>query len=282
MSYRMTSESIDVQRVLVLGSGEPSQEVATHCAQALELSADVVGQPGFLEVDAGLAEQDRLLALPLVGLLAQEILGVQTLNFASPRRPADRSAARRQRALLAMLGLIVLAGAGYLLAQSNLRSLDRRLGKLAGEKSALLQDYMEVLRKDARASHAEQFIEASPDWIGHLSWLSEAMPDPHEAIADQLRGWTTPVVEFAPRSSEVNGSRSVSYVGGRWSHDPSVTIVVDGQMRTREVADALRDRLLASGVYTVDTRGPDDEDSFSFLLMSTIASPAPTMPEGTP
>jgi hypothetical protein len=74
----------------------------------------------------------------------------------------------------------------------------------------------------------------------------------------------------------------VSYVGGRWSHDPSVTIVVDGQMRTREVADALRDRLLASGVYTVDTRGPDDEDSFSFLLMSTIASPAPTMPEGTP
>jgi Tfp pilus assembly PilM family ATPase len=280
MSYRMTSDSSEVQRVLVLGSGDASREVADRCAEALELNADVVGLPGFLDVDANLAEQDRLLALPLVGLLAQEILGVQTLNFASPRRPEDRSAMRRRRVLLGVLGLIVLAGVGYFLAQGSLQSLDRRRSKLAGERSALLQDYMEILRRDARASHAEQFIDAGPDWIGHLGWLSEAMPDPHDAIADQLRAWTTPTVTFTPRTG--SNSRSVSYVGGRWSHDQPVSIVIDGQMRRRDIADTLRDRLLASGMYTVDTRGPDDEDSFSFLLTSEVAAPAPASAEGEP
>lgn len=274
MSYRMSSTSVDVDRVVVLGAGDGAEDIARRCEEELQVPSVTLDCPPIVEFDDAVAVEDRHRALPLVGLVAQEVLATPTLNFAKPRKAADRHASTRQRALLGVFGLIVLAGAGYLFAQSELQRLENRVKQLRGQDAQLLDEYFEALRRQARAEHVEQFMQARVDWINHLAWLSDTMPDPREAIANQLRTSLQSSVTFSPRVMEdERGRRAVRYTGGRWEHDQQVKVVIDGQVRERAVADDLRDRLLDSGIYIVDTRGPDDETSFSFQLSATVADP---------
>ena len=283
MSYRMTRESADVERVMVLGGDEVSTLVADRCSATLEFDAHTVGAPDFLEVVGDLASSDRLLSLPLVGLLAQQLVGRPTLDFANPRRAPDRSAAVRQRVLAACLGLIVVAGAGYVLAQGELSRLERRRESLLGERNGLRDEYADALRRDARLEHLRQFVGTDVDWIGHMEWLSEAMPATTEALADRFQGSLDADVVFRPRVVERGSRRVAEYAGGSWSHDEVISILLDGRVHDRETADSLRTSLIDSGVYTVDTRGPDEQDRFSFELISRDADPMrEAEPEGTP
>ena len=271
MSYRMGSTSVDVDRVVVLGEGELAAQVAERSEAELELPAETLKCPAFVSFDDNVPSEDRRAALPLVGLVAQEIVGTQGLNFAKPRRAADRGASTRQRALLALLGIIVIAGAGYLFAQNDLQNLEQTRKRLRGDVAQLQETYLEALRREARAEHAEHFLQSDVDWIAELARLSETMPDPREAIASQYRATAAPLVTFAPRVSEDDeGRRVVRYTGGTWSHLRRVVAVIDGQVARREVADDLRTRLIDGGVYSVDTRGPDDESKFSFELTTDL------------
>jgi len=274
MSYRMASDSLSVERVVALGQGAIAEGVVERCGRELELPASAIESPSLIEYDEEIGRTERAASMALVGLVAQEVLGAQTLNFASPRRAADTSAATRQRALVGVFALIVIAGGAYLFATSELQSLERERKRLAGEQAELLEAYYDALRRRARAEHAEHFMETGVDWIAHLRWLSETMPDPNDALANQFRASMEPSVTFSPRVVEdEQGRRAVRFTGGRWSHAQRVGIVIEGEVRSRPIADALRSRLLDSGVYSVETRGPDDERSFSFQLISSVADP---------
>lgn len=273
MSYRMSSDSSDVERVLVLGSREVSALVATRCARELDVDATVVAQPEFVAATDDIGEEERLQALPLVGLLAQKLVGTSQLDFAHPRRVPDRSVAIRRRAMLAVLGAIVLAGIGYVLAEGELHRLERRKDHLQGQWNELRSEYADALRRDARAAHAENYVEAGADWISHIRWLSDAMPDPSDALVDQVRASLAASVTFRPRVTESDGRRVVQYSGGTWSHAQSMAILIEGRVRDRATADELRDKLINSGVYVVDTRGADAEDRFSFQLTTTEPDP---------
>lgn len=276
MSYRMGASSVEIDQAVVLGSGDAADAVAQQCAHELEVPSQTLDCPPMVSFDESIPTDHRRACMPLVGLLAQESLGTQTMNFARPRKAADRGASTRQRSLLGVLGVIVLVGAAYLFAQGDLARLERQKKNLRGEQGQILETYMDELRLQARAEHAEHFAEAQVDWISHLAWLSETMPDPHDAIVNQIRATLQSSVTFTPRVVEdAQGRRAVRYLGGRWTHAQQMSAVIDGQVKERSIADDLRDRLLDSGIYMVDTRGPDDESSFSFELTTTVAEPMP-------
>lgn len=265
MSYRVGHDSASVDTVAVLGEGPLARELAAACGAGLELPATCVSVPETLHLPERMPEADRLVALPLLGLLGERLLVPATLDFAHPRRAIDMGARRRQLALAGAAVLVAVAGLGIVMGSRDLDRL-RSSARLAGQRRSNLEtDYREFLLTDARLRHIEEWRGADPDWLAHLSWLSNAMPDPRRAQLDVLTGRLAASVAFTTRDG--------TYSGGEWSMQRESTFGLQGHAAARDVANELRARLVASNVYVVDSRGPDTPDRFDYMLATPAASP---------
>jgi Tfp pilus assembly PilM family ATPase len=269
MSYRAAEGSAEVDAVVVPGEGPLATELAQRCGEALEMTWQVAALPGVIELPEKMNESDRLVAAPLIGLVAEEILARPTLDFANPRKAPDLAAKKRQRVLAAVLGLIVLSGFGYYFANKSLGDLKSRLKSATTENLRLKTEYDAFLRDDARLKHLRQWTAAKADWLAHTKWLSDQMPDPRQANLDQISGNLQANVAFAPGQ---NGT----YNTDGWSLKQVAAIGIKGPIKQREVGNDLRDRLISSGIYNVDTKGADDASRFEFDL--TTAKPTPETP----
>ncbi len=269
MAYRVGHDSAAVDTVAVLGEGPLAKELAAACGEGLELPATCVGLPAALALPAAMPEADRLVALPILGLLAERLLVPPTLDFSRPRRAPDLGARRRQMALLGVLAGVAVVGTGIVLGARNLSTL-RASAKVAAQKRESLEDqYRDFLLGDARLRHVEAWLEADPDWVSHIAWLSEAMPDPRAAQLDVLSGRL--------RDAEVRFmTKDGSYAGGTWGVGREAAFSLQGRASSRDVANDLRSRLVASNVYVVDSHGPDTPDRFDYLLATPALSPRET------
>lgn len=269
MSYRVSRESAEVEAVAVLETGELAELVGQRCGEAIELPWQAVGIPdadGVIVVPEKMPHESKAVGAPLVGLLAESIVGREGLDFAHPRKAPDLGAAARQRVLLAIFLLIVIAGVSYFIGTSRLNKVNRELASANQQVKSLEGLYGEYLLDQARVEHLDQWMNLGVDWLAHLRWLVEQMPEPSEALILEFRGTLKSAeVRFVPKGGK--------YTGGQWEPLQLAQFDFGGRMAEREVADALRGRLIDADIYTVENKGPDEEHRFDFMLQTARRSP---------
>jgi hypothetical protein len=267
MAYRATPESAEILAITALADGELGEAIGNACADRLEMAYEPAHLPDVVEFAPGLNERQRSVVMPLAGLLGESILTDTTFDFQHPRQPPDVGAVRRQRALAAVLGVVLVFGTLGVLGYVDLANARDELAKLTRDRKKLDTQYAELLVEAARIEHMERWTRQETDWIGHLRWLSEAMPDPRDARLSGFSGVLESEVAYEPTQ------RRGSLAGGKWESLAETRLTIGGPVRGRGVADALRNRLVASNVYRVTTNGPDVADSFGFSLTTTAPSP---------
>jgi Tfp pilus assembly PilM family ATPase len=265
MSYRVSENTAEVDAVMVAGEGKLATELAQRCGEALEMAWRLAPLPGSLEVSNLITEADKLAAAPLMGLLAEHVSGRPTLDFAHPRKAPDLGAIRRQRALAASLGLIVLGGAAYVLASGELAGLKKQVVQEREHATRLRTQYAEMLKEDARLSHLQKWTSADFDWLAHTRWISETMPDTKQAQLQELTGGLGAQVEFVPKDG--------GYTPAGWQLRQVAKINLEGKTKQRQTANDLRERLVGSAVYQVETKGADVQDQFRLELVTTRPRP---------
>lgn len=161
--------------------------------------------------------------------------------------------------------------------QGELSRLRERVGVARENAERLRGEYVEHVLAKARLDHLERWNGAGVDWLAHAQWLSEQLPSPREGLLDSVRGTLSTAVEYTGTGG--------AYSEKSWSAKQAAVFALDGQVKKRSTANDLRGRLVTSGVYHVDSRGPDVPDRFSFQLTTAAATPegaagaAPGTPE---
>lgn len=271
MSYRVGDGSTEVDGIALPGEGKLAQELGQRCGEALEMAFELVGIPDRIELPREMSETDRMAAAPLIGLLAEGILAKPSLDFANPRKAPDLAAAKRQRAMLAVLAVIVLGGGAYFLAIQRLGHAEADLKKAESHGASLAEQYQQYLKEDARLRHIKQWTSARTDWLAHTKWLSDQMPDPRQALMDEVTGNLKATVEFVTKDGRYDPSG--------WQTRQVAAIGIQGQIKEREVANNLRERLVSSGLFLqVESKGADVADHFEFVLTTSKAAPDTVKP----
>jgi hypothetical protein len=228
----------------------------------------VASPPAGVRIPEQMPEADQLMAAPLIGLLVEESLGRPMLDLAHPRKAPDFAAAKRQRALLAVLALILICGGAYFIANRQLTQLSSRLRDAQDRGGLLAARYSTFLQDHARLSHIQEWTSARIDWLAHLRWLADQMPDPRQALLDGVAGTLKAAVSMNPKQDW--------YDKGGWSMQQQAALALQGHAKGADISRNFRERLLAARIYQVDTRGADTPDQFQYVL--TTASPTPEPP----
>jgi hypothetical protein len=267
MSYRVMPDSAEVDAVMALGADEIARRVATRCGEALELAAEAADFPAFVVVPDEMPDRDRAAVAPLIGLIAEPVIGRATLDFANPRKSPDAAAKRRQKVLLGVLAAVVLIGGSYTAVQLDLKRRKGQLEDLQQEWNTQAEKYSEFLRSQARVENIDRWTGARVDWLPHISLLNEQLPPTDQAHLEQLTGRGAEDIKFVLPS----GFRQ--YADGNWSQNVQAVFVLDGKMARREVADALRLALVSDERYKVESKGADLADHFDFKLTTSRRRP---------
>ncbi len=258
MSYRVSQRAEDLESIIVLGEGTEAEQIRARCHAMLEIPARCSGLPERVAIRPEVDEQTQATILPLLGLALRAGAGAGGLDFADPRKPPDVGAGRRQLVLASILGVIVVGGAGYLWAQNQLASLKDRESALTDELNALNLEYRAFLGELARAEHIKRWDSADPDWVGHIAWLSDRMPDPAQSQADRF-------LLILGASIRYEGT---AFPGGQWSTNTSVATSISGKVTARQMSLDLRERLLGERLHTVFNRGADVADRYDLELVT--------------
>ncbi len=259
MGYRVSSGAQEIEDIAVVGCGEGEEQIARCCAEALELPARTVGMPGWVEADQELGSE----LLTLVGLGAPA--GGRVLDFANPRKVRDASEGRRRAVLLAVLGLLVVGGGAYVLGLGELGRLEGRVASLRSTNGELRGQYAAMLGLSARLHHLEAYRGARPDWVGHLAFLSERLPEPEFGLVNSISGrFEGGDVVFTPTGSGLQGT---------WDAPALTRFSFSGSATREGLPGELRARLLEGGVYRVRTIGADVGDRYAFELSTGELTP---------
>lgn len=252
MGYRVSPGASEIESILVLGDDELSRSVASRCGQALEMTSRAIACPGWIESRNPVPAE----LLALVGVASAT--GEDVLDFANPRKPADRSAGVRQLALVGVFAVIVLGGGGWLFANQRLGELRKQVTAARETQRTLASQTGELYRNLARSAHLEAWREPDTDWVAHLRWLSDRLPDPEDGLVNSI-------------SAQFEGGGVVftatgSGLQGDWSTPAIATFSFGGSASREGLITELRERLLDGHIYRVSTVGADVGDKYAFRL----------------
>ncbi|MGE3107342.1 MAG: hypothetical protein AB7G11_15810 [Phycisphaerales bacterium] len=270
MSYRSAPDSIEVESVHVLGTDRCASAIAQRCRESLECRAETIAVPSYVEVDAGVNPELVPDLAPLIGLVGERMLGRATLDFANPRRAPDAGAAMRQRALLGALAAILVLGGAYTYARLDLKQRESRLTQLTQEWGAQTTKYADFVRMKAKVAHVAQWRQTRFDWLAHVGFLNEQLPDTKDATLESISGRGDQDVIYA-RSPGDN-----AYSKDAWSSSLRGTFTISGKVKRREIADALRLRIVDDKRYILDSKGADTADRFDWRLITSRSKPDDT------
>lgn len=267
MSYRATPDAPEIDAVIVLGDDALARLVAERCTESLELPAEAAAFPEFIEAPSSMPEADRAAVAPLVGLVAEPVIGRPTLDFLHPRKAPDLAAVRRQRVLLGGLAAILVFGGGYTAMELSLAAKEQELESLKEAWARQSDDYAKYVLAKAKVEHIERWAANHVDWAAHLRLLNDQLPDPRVAQLDELAGRSIDVVEYQAKSSRDPYSESA------WTSRLQAMFTLAGRMKERAVADTLRSRLAGDERYRLDSKGADFPDRFDWRLTTMMRSP---------
>ena len=281
MSYRGAEGSAEVDAVVMPGRGALVTELGQRCAEAMELPFERIEMPGLIEMPE-IPEVDRLVLAPLIGLLIENEVSRATMDFAHPRKAPDLAAVKRQRVLAGVLGAILVGGGAVVAGMWSLGQAGNRLHAATEAGNELRGKSSAFLAESARLSHIQKWTGARVDWLAHLKYLSDQMPDPRQGLMDQVGGSLTRArVELV-----VKGDGRYDPKG--WQLAQQATFSIQGHVKQRDIADNLRDRLVgAKDIYSdVESKGPDTPVQFALSLVTSLptpeAPPKPAKPAGGP
>lgn len=272
-AFRNASAGVEAPTIAVLGSDPEAKTIAERVGKELDRPGEQVGVPSRVEWIAGSTPEPFL---PLLGMLVEHAAASPTLDFAHPKRAVDRTARRRQTALLGVLGAILLVGGAGVWAMSDLSTLRSRLAASKREETRLRSELEQYLAEHARLNHFELWGQASVDWMAHLGAINQQLPDPREATLDEFGAALSTSVAFAGKGQ---------YPDGAWEAKQSAVFSISGRAHDRGVAADLRGRLISSDQFArVETRGAELPDRFSLEMVTTRrdpdeAPPAPSRPQ---
>ncbi|MEI7658069.1 MAG: hypothetical protein WCK33_08395, partial [Phycisphaerae bacterium] len=266
MSFRAVRAGGEPELVAVVGEPDLGKVVGERAATALSCAWDLVGMPAFVEVPSTMTQAERALLAPLVGLLCETLLSKPSLDFANPRKVPDPGAKRRQGVLIAALSLIVVGGAGTIVADRLLGGLRAQEADLHVKEAALRKEFEAFQVEHARVTHAQQWVDAKADWIGHLRGITRTLPDPTAGVLDGMSGRLASTTAFTMASG--------GYLNGRWTQPSQISFDLSGKVDARQTASDLRERLLEIDTYGVESQGPDAPDRFDFAITTSRLAPA--------
>lgn len=267
MSYRSTPDSPEIEAIMILGDDELAKRVARGCTAGMELPAEATAFPDFVELPGEMPAADRGAVAPLVGLVAEPVIGRPTLDFLHPRKAPDLAAARRQRALLGALAAILLLGGGYTAMQLDLAARERKVDDLKESWASQQVTYAEYVRAKAKAEHVARWSANRVDWAAHLRLLNDQLPDPRQSQLDELAGRSIDAVQYnRPKDRR-------EYSESDWVSRLQATFTLAGRMKDRSVADMLRTRLVDDSRYRLESKGPDLPERYDWRLITQKKSP---------
>ncbi len=274
MGWSAGRDAATLEAVALLGDDEISRRVAARCQDAdLASAVETIGLPSIVEFK-GERPSDVTPFLPLIGVGVRWAEGIDGFDFTRSRRGPDPKARRRQVVLAGAFALIVVAGGFGVLSHQRLADLKRDRDAARARMVKLGEQYAEHLVVEARATAIEQWSSAGIDWLAHLQWLSEQMPDPKDGLVDEVTGSVSADVRFVPRNGNLPG--------GQWTTNQQAVISLSGKVVRRDVALDLRGRLVRGDVYRVINQTADTEDRFSFELNTSRRSPLDPAPGQPP
>ncbi len=272
MGWNAGRDSAGLEAVAIVGTDPVAERVAARCQDsALASAVEVVGLPATVSFKG---ERPAALGafLPMIGVGVRWAEGIDGFDFTRTRRGPDPKARRRQLVLAAMLGLIVVCGACGVAWHQRLGELRVARDGARSRMQKLGEQYADLLVVEARANAIEHWASAGVDWLSHLRWLSEQMPDPKDGLVDEVSGSVSADVRFTPRDRNLPG--------GQWSTNQQAVFSLSGRVVRRDVALDLRGRLVRGDVYRVINQTADTEDRFSFELNTARRSPFDPAPTG--
>jgi hypothetical protein len=225
----------------------------------------------LVEPDAGPSADDTLGAFHAiigVGVCRAESLSV--FDFATVKKGPDPRARRRQLALAGAFSLIMLLGGAWVTAQVRLAEFRQSRDAARTAMNRAGTQYADLLVQEVRAESVERWAAAGMDWLSHLTWLSDQMPDPKDAQLDEVSAIMSADVEFVPRD------RSVA--GAQWNTRQQAVFSLSGRVIRRDIALDLRGRLVRGDLYKVVNQSADTEDRFSFDLVTSRRTPSDPPP----
>lgn len=265
MGWNAGRDAAGLEAVAIVGTDALAERVGARCQDAALASAvEVVGLPATV---AFKGERPTAISpfLPMIGVGVRWAEGIDGFDLTRTRRGPDARARRRQLALAGVLGLILVCGVFGVLSHKRLGELRASRDGARSRMQKLGEQYAELCVLEARASAIEQWSSAGVDWLSHLRWLSEQMPDPKDGLVDEVSGSVSAEVRFTPRDGNLPG--------GQWSTSQQAVFSLSGRVVRRDVALDLRGRLVRGDVYRVINQTADTEDRFSFELNTPRRSP---------
>ena len=238
--------------------------------EAMVVDLADVGQREGVELPPAMPERQRTLTAALIGTLAEGAVAPAGFDFASPRRAPDLGARRRQRVLLGSLAAVIAIGSVVVYLWLDMQSMKADLANLKAKRSRTLEAYAEYLAAHARLKHLEAWA-SDVDFVAHLERIISQMPDPREAQLDSLGASVSTTVVYREPESR-------AYLDGRFVPEIGAKFALRGDVDRRDIAQGLRERLMAAGPYQLGFTGPDVETSFNYDLLTDRPQPTPREP----
>lgn len=273
IGYRASRPGPVPDLVGVLGEGDLVRRVGDRCAAELSSTCQVVAPPPNIVLPREMPESERTASAALLGLLAESSLERPVLDFANPRKPVDKAARRRQFALAAAFGLLVIGGSLFTFARNEINRIESRISLEESEYQSLAKDYNTFLVEHARLSHLQTWQDGRVDWLAHINLLCGQVPQGGVAYAEEIRGQAASRVAYTPTS------KSSPYPAGEWALLPQASFDFKGRSPGRGVATDMRGRFLEGDLYGVEMLGPDVADRFALHLATTRLNPTAEDPK---
>ncbi len=245
MSYRIVEDSNDVHSAVVIGDREICRHAAGPIGEMLNVRTEVLDDHPLIKRN----QQDMDGVWPLAGLLLEPTLGVQSIDFAKPRKAPDLAARKRQRVLAVAGVLFIGIFAAWTIGRSKLQRLETEKATLTAECNNLLPGRSRFKRDRLKAEHLKHWQEADVDWLDHLLHLGAVVPPSDQLVLDS---WTD-TLNF--RGVSYDGKQKTS--NRKWQTPMPIKIVLDGEAKDRLTADAFRAALVRGKLYTLTSAGPD-------------------------
>ena len=267
MSYRTVEDSNDVHSAVVMGDRDICRTAAGPIGEMLNVPTEVLDEHRLIKRNQQVMDG----VWPLAGLLLEPTLGVQSIDFAKPRKAPDLAARKRQRVLAVVGVLLIGIFAAWTIGKTRLQTLERLEATLAEQCQDLLPQRQRFKRDALKLQHLKHWQEAHVDWLDHLVHLGAVAGSSDQLVLDSWTG----TLDF----------RGVTYDQGkktkkpRWYTPMPIKIVLDGEANNRMTADAFRDALVRGKLYMLRSAGPDTAGGrrlsykFNYRLAGTADTP---------
>ena len=263
LSYRVSRGEAEAPRVIVLG-GAKSDSLVEKIAEGTGLSV----QP-FSAGDSFKTSRNMTGAWPLVGLLGASDL-MEPINLAAPRTAPDRGARIRQGVLAILGGMIIAAGIGWTIGNSQFQTLQATATDLLAKANGAHKEHLRFKRDELRARHLEEWRTLRPNWLEHLLALTSPHLEEQSVVLDQFGG------AMLAEPTTFNSS-------GEWETLASTRLSMEGKAKSRQMVFVLRKDLVGDPRYSLRTAGADAEGNgrmgfpFRFTIQSPLLDPSDSL-----